>query len=192
VAGRAGTYVEATGQLVEPQDAQVAWVPIARESLLRTAKTYNGFITYGELAEELQSKSGIRTNQLTHHWIGKVLGDVLSDCHQMSEPLLSSLCVHKNGTVGASYGTALDHTYGGPRPADLDQAAAEERLKCYIHFGAQVPEDGGQPQLTPMLTAMRSKKATSSRVRAAVEDKRAICPLCYVQLPSSGVCGSHE
>lgn len=167
-------------------------MPIARESLLRTAETYNGYITYRDLAEELQNKSGIRTRQLTHHWIGKVLGIVSNDCHRAHEPLLSSLCVQQNGSVGASYGLALDETYGGPRPADLDLAAAEERLKCYGHFGAKMPADGGQPVLTPMLAATRNKKATVSRARRVVEEERAICPLCHVRLPSSGVCGSHE
>jgi hypothetical protein len=192
VTDRPGTYMEASGELVEMQDARLAWVPIAREALLRTAGSYNGYITYRDLAEELQNKSGIRTKQLTHHWIGKVLGIVSSDCHRLNEPLLSSLCVQQNGSVGAGYGVALDATYGGPRCADLDLAAAEERLKCYGYFGAQMPEDGGRPTLTPMLVATRNKKATPSRTRAATEDVRGICPLCHVRLPSSGVCGSHD
>ena len=190
---RAGTYLEATGEPVEMRDARVVWAPIARESLLRTAQTYNAYITYGDLAEELQRASGIRTKQLIHHWIGKVLVTVSSECHEQNEPLLSSLCVYQNGSVGAGYGGALDATYGGPRPDDLDLAAADERLKCYRHFGAQMPEDGGQPVLTPMLAATRmNKKATASRARTAVEDVREICPLCHVRLPSSGICGSHE
>lgn len=174
------------------QDARAAWVPIARQSLLRTAATYHSYITYSDLAEELQATSGIRTKQLTHYWIGKVLGVVSNDCHRMKEPLLSSLCVHQNGSVGASFGQALDETYGGSRPDDLDMAAAEERLKCYGHFGAQMPPGGGEPALTPMLAAMRTRRAAASRARPVVEDKREICPLCHVRLPSSGVCGSHE
>ena len=189
----AGTYVEASGDPVEMRDAKAVWVPLARESLLRTAKTYNGYITYKDLAEEIQTKSGIRTKQLTHHWIGKVIGVVSIDCHELDEPLLSSLCVYQNGSVGAGYGTALDETYGGPRPDDLDLAAADERLKCYRHFGAQIPQDGGQPTLTPMLAALRmNKRATASRARKMIEDVRDICPECHVRLPSSGVCGSHE
>jgi hypothetical protein len=184
--------MESTGVPVEMQDARSAWVPIARESLLRTAETYNAFITYRDLAEEVQNKSGIRTTQLVHYWIGKVLGVVSTDCHRLNEPLLSSLCVHQNGSVGAGFGVAFDETYGGPRPEDMDLAAAEERLKCYRHFGAQLPEDGGQPVLTPMLLATRNKRATGTRARTVVEEVRAICPLCFVRLPSSGVCGSHE
>lgn len=173
------------------QDAREAWVPIARESLLRTATSYNAFVTYGELAEELQVKSGIRTKQLTHYWIGKVLSVVSANCHESGEPLLSSLCVQKNGSVGAVFGAALEEAYGGPRPDDLDLAAAEERLKCYGFFGAELPDDGGHATLTPMLVAARSK-ATSVRSRSVVEEVRAVCPLCHVRLPSSGVCGSHE
>jgi hypothetical protein len=184
--------MEASGEPVEMQDAKVAWIPIARESLLRTAGTYNAYITYRDLAEELQKKSGIRTKQLTHYWIGKVLGKVSTDCHRLNEPLLSSLCVHQNGSVGAGFGVALDETYGGPRPDDLDLTAAEERLKCYGHFGAQMPADGGQPVLTPMLVALRSKKAVVGRAHKPVEEVREICPLCHVRLPSSGVCGSHD
>jgi hypothetical protein len=184
--------MEASGAPVEMQDARVAWIPLARESLLRTAGTYNAYITYSDLAEELQSKSGIRTKQLIHYWIGKVLGSVSSDCYRLNEPLLSSLCVQRNGSVGAGYGLALDATYGGTRPDDLDQAAAEERLKCYEHFGAQMPADGGRPMLTSVLAAKRDKRATASRARAALEDEREICPLCHVRLPSSGVCGSHD
>ena len=184
--------METSGEPVEMRDAKAAWVPIARASLLRTAETYNAYTTYRDLAEELQNKSGIRTKQLIHYWIGRVLGVVSSDCYQLNEPLLSSLCVHQNGSVGAGYGVALDETYGGTRPADLDQAAAEERLKCYGHFGAEMPVDGGQPTLTPMLAAIRNKEATAGRARTALEDVREICSLCHVRLPSSGFCGSHD
>jgi hypothetical protein len=190
---RLGTYMESTGEPVEMPDAKLAWVPIARESLVRTAGKYHSYITYRDLAEEVQKQSGIRTRQLTHYWIGKVLALVSTDCHRLNEPLLSSLCVHQNGSVGAGFGLSLEEAYGGAKPADLDLAAAEERLKCYGHFGAQLPEDGGQPALTPMLAATRNKKATAaSRARAAVEEVREICPKCHVRLPSSGVCGSHE
>jgi hypothetical protein len=189
---RAGAFREASGEPVEIQDARLAWVPIARESLVRTAGEYNAYITYSDLAEEVQRKSGIRTKQLTHHWIGKVLGIVSKECYRSNDPLLSSLCVQQNGSVGAGFGVALDETYGGPRPEDLDLAAAEERLKCYGHFGAQLPADGGQPALTPMLVALRHKKATPARTRTATEEVREICPLCHVRLPSSGVCGSHD
>jgi hypothetical protein len=182
--------MEASGDPVEMQDAKVAWNPIARESLLRTAGTYNAYITYSDLAEELQSKSGIRTKQLIHYWIGKVLGMVACDCYQLNEPLLSSLCVQQNGSVGAGYGLVLDATYGGARPADLDLAAADERLKCYAYFGAQLPADGGRPTLTPRLAVKRNRLATV--VRATLKDEREICPRCHVLLPSSGYCGSHD
>lgn len=186
------TYLEASGSAVEAAEAEVAWVAIARESLLRTASTYNAVVTYGDLAEELQHESGIRTRRLTHRWLGDVLGVVGHDCHQLHEPLLSSLCVLKSGAVGAGYGPMLDAIYGGPRPEDLDLAAAEERLKCYRHFGAELPADGGRPTLAPQLAASRRRAVASTRARSAAGDERAVCPSCHVQLPWSGVCGSHD
>lgn len=186
------TYMEETGETVDLREAKGAWVAIARESLLRTASTYNAIVTYGDLAEELQQKSGIRTKRLIHSWLGNVLGAVGHDCHQLHEPLLSSLCVLKSGSVGAGYGPMLDATYGGPRPENLDLAAAEERLKCYRHFGAQMPADGGQPTLAPRLAAARRRAVAATRPRNPDEDGRKVCPLCHVRLPWSGVCGSHD
>ena len=189
---RAQTYLDTSGNPLELEAARAAWASSAREALLRTAGTYNAYLTYKDLAGEVQIRSGIRTKQLSHHWIGKVLGVVASECHRLGEPLLSSLCVQQNGSVGAGYGASLVEIYGEPRPADLDLAAAEERLKCYRHFGATMPPDGGRAMLTPTLAATRNKKPTVSRARAPVEEVRRSCPLCHVRLPSSGVCGSHE
>jgi hypothetical protein len=189
----AGTYSEVSGEPVEMRDAKIAWVPYAREALLRTARTYNSYITYGDLGEDVQAKSKIRTTQLNHYWVGKVLGVVSADCFRADEPLLSSLCVYQSGSVGAGFASVLDETYGGPRPDDLDLAAAAERLKCYEYFGAELPANGGRPTLTPMLAAKRGNmRTTASRARIAVEEERDICPLCHVRLPSSGQCGSHE
>jgi hypothetical protein len=94
------------------------------------------------------------------------------------------LCVHQDGTIGAGYGWALGETYGGPTPDDLDMAAAEERLKCYRHFGALLPSDGGRPALTPQVAAKRRNAA-----RRAKEDvHRPVCPTCHLTLPATGQC----
>ena len=119
------------------------------------AREYNGLISYGELAEEVQERAQIRTRQLKHYWVGAVLGVVSLDCHSRGEPLLPSLCVQQDGHIGAGYGASITDTYGGPVPEDLDMAAAEERLKCYAHFGATLPADGGTPTLSPQVATRR-------------------------------------
>src|SRR5436305_12280281 len=138
-------------------DAKAVWVPLAREALVRTAHEYHRLIKYGELAEEIQQRSGIRTKQLVHYCIGDILGQVATDCHERQEPLLSALCVQQNGSIGDGYAVALAATYGGSPPDDLDMSAAEERLACYRFFGATIPDDGGRPALPPQVALQRRK-----------------------------------
>lgn len=144
-----GTFRESDNSAVPMSEAKVSWAEVARNELVRVATVYGGLITYGELADEVQTRSGIRTRMLMHYWIGDVLGMVARNCYRLGEPLLSALCVHADGTIGDGYGWAIDQTYGGSRPEDLDMHAAEERFKCYRHFGSEMPLDGGRPTLTP-------------------------------------------
>jgi len=180
----AGTYREADGRAVPMADAKRIWVDHARDELLATAGRYNALIEYGELAEAVQARSGIRTKMLVHYWIGDVLGRVSRECHRRGEPLLSSLCVHKDGTVGDGYATMLRATQRGTIPADLDMHAAQERFECYRYFGATLPEDGGTPTLSPKVAARRSR---TTRRRVA-EAPRAVCPTCHLALPATGQC----
>ncbi len=179
-----GTYRVSDGSPVAMEDAKAAWTPVARQTLENVAGTYHEVINYADIAEELQSVSGIRTRQLVHYWIGDVLGEVTRECHHHGEPLLSALCVHQDGSIGDGYGIALAETSGDPIPDDLDMAAAEERLRCYQHFGAVMPADGGHAALTPTVAAKRrvaSRRAWEDRVRPS-------CPSCHIALPASGLC----
>ena len=112
------------------------------------------------------------------NWIGDVLTLVGTDCHERGEPLLSALCVQKDGTIGDGYGVALVKINGGDAPDDLDQQAAEERLRCYQHFGAVMPADGGRAQLTPEVTARRRKAAKQAKEDAP----KVTCPKCNIVL----------
>jgi hypothetical protein len=179
-----GTYRESDGSRVDFATAKQAWAEAARPALLRAASVYHGWISYGDLAEEVQTLSGIRTRALMHYWIGEVLGMVSHQCHARGEPLLSSLCVDASGSVGPGYGTLLSEFDGPSVSEDLDTHAASERFKCYRYFGAELPTDGGRPALTPKLKASRERARQRSR---AVPD-RSLCPRCHVMLPLSGQC----
>jgi len=179
-AGR-GTYRESDGARVTFEVAVPAWAKAARDVLLATAGHYHETISYLELADGVQGMSGIRTGMQMRHWIGDVLGRVTEECGSRQEPLLSALCVRKDGTVGDGYAKAVE-AVRGRRPDDPDQHAAEERLACHRFFGAALPSDGGRPALTPRIATRRARQ------RREQAPKPAVCPTCNTQLPLNGRC----
>ncbi|MEP7194784.1 MAG: hypothetical protein ABI903_18225 [Actinomycetota bacterium] len=176
-----GTWRVSDGSAVAFAVAKEAWSLAAREILVRTARSYHAYITYGELAEEVQQVTGIRTRSQMRNWIGAVLGKVADDCRLRCEPSLTALCVHQDETVGEGYAYVLKIA-GEEIPDDLDFHAAEARFACYRAFGAELPSDGGQPALTAKVAAARKHKAKQ------IEVMPALCPQCFIQLPVSGRC----
>jgi hypothetical protein len=176
-----GTWRVSDGSAVAFGAAKGAWSLAAREVLMRTAKSYHAYITYGELAEEVQQVAGIRTQSPMRHWIGAVLGSVADDCRLRGEPSLTALCVHQDETVGDGYAYVLEIA-GEEIPEDLDFHAAEARFACYVAFGAELPAGGGHPALTAKVAAARRYKAKQ------IEVIPALCPRCFIQLPVSGRC----
>ena len=168
---------------VGADESRREWADAAREVLLGVAGSYHEVITHKDLATEVQDRTGLRTKQLRHYWISDVLGQVSVDCYGGQEPLLSSLCVNAAGSVGERYAQAVRDTYG-EEPEDADAHAARERLKCYTHFDADLPSDGGSAALTPKLSAARSR----TRKALLVETPRPTCRTCHMQLPATGVC----
>ena len=115
--------------------ARSAWAGAAREILLEVAGRYHALVTYRELAGLVQLRTGIRTNQLVHYWIGDVLGRVARVCADRGEPLLSALCVKEDGSVGAGYAKAVidvrGELVGDPDDHAADGAARVlPRLRC--------------------------------------------------------------
>lgn len=166
-----------------------AWTNEARRALIETAKVYHATITYGELADRIQDRTGVHTKQLLQNWIGEPLANVSDQCAENGEPLLSSLCVSKvDGTVGKGYPDAVARAYG-VRPDDLELHAAEERLKCYQYFNAvDLPEDGGTPALTAQVESARRTVRERDQTQRRSWDVSRTCPECH-KLPSvSGVC----
>lgn len=176
-----GTY-DRDGNLVERSRAMVAWVGAARPVLEQTAQTYNATITYGDLAHEVQERTGIFTRQLVQNWAG----DLAYQCCRPDEPLLCSLVVDKeNGVVGPGYLEAVLSRYGGPDPTDLQMSAAAERWECYKHFGAELPPNGGEPTLTRQVARRRQEPR---RIPRAITARRPLCPEHFIELTPAGVC----
>ncbi|HEX3794743.1 MAG TPA: hypothetical protein VHV57_09610 [Acidimicrobiales bacterium] len=176
----AGTF-DGEGNKVDRAIAMNAWIEAARPELEQVAKTYNAVIEYGDLAAKVQGATGFVTKQLVHYWVG----DVALGCCRPDEPLLSSLVVDKgNKHVGAGYSEAVTKYQDREPKEDLQMDAAEERLKCYIHFGAELPANGGVPTLPKEVVVARSKAAR----KAFDEAPRKYCPIHHIQLPRTGKC----
>lgn len=179
MAEQPGTWEVDTGDAVGWSVAVGAWQEHARPALVEVAAQYDLTITYSVLAEAIQAAAGIRTRSLLNNWIGDVLAAV--DLAQpVDEPLLSSLVVTAEGLVGPGYADPVKRREGAV-PEDLQWHAAEERLRCYRHFGAELPPDGGTPRLTAQVAAARARAARSSPARV-------VCPSCHIRLPVSGNC----
>ena len=142
------------------------WSPIARRALEDVAGVYHRVVNYGELAEELQSASGIRTRQMIHYWIGDVLGEVSRQCHRNGEPLLSALCVHQDGSIGDGYAIALAEASKVPRPTT---SRWPRRRNAFAATAISVLSlaDGGRPALTPAIATQRTRRVPPSTGRAA-------------------------
>ena len=159
------------------------WAVEAREMLIDTARHYQSVTTHKELAEHVQRTSGLTATQMTHLWIGDVLGRVAADSASRAEPLLSSLCVNAQGSVGDGYAVAVK-AVTGDSPEDPDDHAARQRLECHRYFGADLPAGGAFAVLTPRL-AMTRDRARKNRIEA---QPVALCPVHHIALPASGVC----
>lgn len=170
---------------VGSEKAHEAWAGSAHDALREVATRYHGLVTSKELAGLVQMSTGIRTRQLTHYWIGEVLLRVSRECARQDEPLLSSLCVNATGSVGDGYAAAVRELRGEDEiVGDPDDHAARERLDCYRHFGATIPDGGGRPALVPKYAEARSRlRKTSAQTKRA-----AVCPSCNFAIPPTGVC----
>jgi hypothetical protein len=184
---RRGYWRESDGSALTAHEAYEIWANEAYQVLCDVARTYHAVLTYGELAEEIQKVSGVRTSVPFRHWIGQVLLRVVHRAHRRGDPPLTALVVHStDGKVGEGYKAVLEAAGEPPVEDDLEREhhAASARLDCYRSFGAVLPPDGGAPALAPRL------QATIARRRTQGGASPPSCPNCFIQLPATGICDS--
>jgi hypothetical protein len=176
-----GTFRVTDGAKVKFSDALDAWVPIACDALVETARHYNRWITYLELTERVQHVSGIRTRMLIGNWSGKLLERVAQLAAEEGEVPLTSLCVHQDGTIGEGYLRA-PKSIPVDSEADVDELAAEHRLLCYRKYAVDLPADGGVAALTPKVAEARARRVAHKRPPAK------LCPDHFMELSATGQC----
>lgn len=197
-------------------DAIEAWATVAREVLIETAGIYGALITQAELGSKVQSETGIRAGGAVRLWIDQLLTAVTRGQAE-GEPLLASLCVRLDQSVGDTYLRVLE-VVGRGKPDDVDMDAATVRFACYQSFGADIPQfarptlaarvaekrairpsaaprSAAQPKGPKPVKAAKVPKATKPKASAKPkkvepeEPKPKLCPTCYTVLSTSGVCG---
>jgi hypothetical protein len=157
----------------------------------------------GDLAEEVQGVTSVRTRVPAEEWIDDVLDAVDIDCVSRDEPLLSSFCTDADGRIGARY-ERLVVSLDPLAARDIEMHAATQRLEAHRYHGAIMPVDGGRPALPPQLAKQRAtapKPASTTRTRPARAKvpaprkpkkpelpERPVCPTCFLQLPATGRC----
>lgn len=180
-----GTYRIADGSKVDFSEALDAWVPVAYEILLEVARHYNALTTYQELTQRVQETAGIRTRMLIGNWSGKLLERVALLAVEQTEVPLTSLCVHKDGTIGSGYQRA-PKSVPSDESLDVDDLAAWHRLLCYRKYAADLPADGGQPTVTPQVAEARARRSATVRPPAP------LCEKHFLRLSITGVCAMCE
>lgn len=175
-----------TGRRVGTKEGQPRWAEASFRILSETAATYGATITYTDLAEAAQRRSGLVTSSAPRSWLGQVLAIVARACHMKGLPPLTSLVVQRtDGTVGAAYDAVLAAAGVGAIEdvAERELHAATARLECYRHYCDDVPEDA-----EPILPRKLQPKPESASTRPAkrkepVELPRQVCQRCFIQMP---------
>jgi hypothetical protein len=180
-------------QWVGVNEARGQWATAAGEVLAEVAGHYLAVVTYTELAEQVQQRTGLRTRTHSRNWIGSVIAQVVARTRAAGLPPLTSLISHR-----ADGGT------------DLDETTVRSRLACYRHFADDVPDDvivaadeaeaaeralaeeeARAKAAAPRRRASAARASSTAPARKPVkreEEPPAICPTCFMQLPASGIC----
>ncbi|MFY0408956.1 hypothetical protein [Solicola sp. PLA-1-18] len=191
-----GTFRIGDGAPVPFATAAELWVRAARDVLRETAGRYHAAIDEGELAKQVQARSGVRTRTPASMWLERILALLAHECHQRGEPLLTSLCTRTDGLALGVYAVTA-RPDGSPLVGDVEQHAAEQRLECYVRHGASLPSDGGVPDVhrgagvKSSARAARSKAAATVATPRRIEEARTgtVCPRCFTEMSLTGSCG---
>lgn len=179
------------GTPVALDDAKFEWAHHGYDVLVGVAREAQGRITYPDIADTVQSGTGIRTEIPLMEWVDTSLTLVAEMCLRNGEPALTALVVETD-TLEVSDGYASAYSLiGQPLPRNLQRAAAEMRSACYDHFSRREARGWDKTKLTGRVATPRPAPVRSpvrQRLRVdAVAPK--VCASCRLELLPSGRCG---
>lgn len=161
-----GIWQQSDHRPVTAADAHREWTLRATEILSEVAGRYGRSIGYADLAGEVQRRTGIHTDMTPQSWMDDVLREVTDRCTEAGKPALAVL-VDDPGR----------------------QANQVARAACYEAYGATMPRSSTGARRPSRPRATRTSDETRPRrTNKVVERVRPVCPTCFVELPSTGVC----
>ncbi|CAM3814629.1 hypothetical protein OCAE111667_26835 [Occultella aeris] len=168
-------------------EGSVAWADAAHDILTEVAGHHLAVITRADLAEQVQSRTGLRTRSPYRTWIGSVLAIVVTRAHAEALPPLTSLVVHRAGG-----------------DVETEEGVTQARFACYRRYADDIPAEvialadaevrAKEAEAAEATRARRTRSSSAGtrapRTRKPVvpEEAPKICPTCFVQLPASGIC----
>ena len=104
------------------------WIPEARKVLIKAARA-DSVVRFRDFVDRVEGGSGVPGAGYAV-WMHTTLRDLAELCLKRGEPILSALCVNRDGTVAGGYAEAIEkHGHN-----DVEQHAALERQKCYLYY----------------------------------------------------------
>lgn len=150
---------------VNAAEAHREWTLRATEILTEVAGRFGRSIEYADLGAEVQRRAGILTDRGIETWLDLVLREVGRRCAEAGKPSLTLLVEIPDVRVDPAARASVHEAYG----AKLPKARAPRTTRSRASAGAEAGERSRRP----------SKPA---------ERRRPLCPTCFVELPSTGIC----
>lgn len=182
--------VRDSGDFVDQVSAVKAWAQAAHDILVATAAD-RSTIQYQALARQVQKVSGINTTQPASKWVGPLLGVIARQCQARQLPLLTALCVRRDGTVGPAYDEVLRFAHIPGVVGDPDEHAERQRNLCYRQWqGARTAAPQAVAGTTTTVGAPARPVARNVGGRTPKKEplQGNVCPNCFMQMSLTGVC----
>lgn len=167
-----GIWQETDHRPVTASEATLEWTLRAHEILVEVAGRWNRSIAYDDLAAEVQRRTGIRTDMDAEDWLDDVLKEINTRCVEAGKPKLIALV---------------------DMPGVTSREASAARLSCYEAYGARKPREKAATTRTAGARTRRETEPRKAPAKRAVKPQdrvRPLCPRCFVELPSTGICDS--